>query len=53
MIWIQNQLEYVSLGKNITLQCNTESFPPAIHFWKRQDGGNIVLGKDFPNFVST
>jgi hypothetical protein len=45
MIWVQNQLEYAAVGRNFSLQCNTESFPPAIHYWKRQDGSAISSGK--------
>ena len=44
MVWVQNQLELAPLGTNITLQCNTESFPPAIHYWTYKNGSAIVTG---------
>ena len=34
MIWVQNQLEYAIVGRNVSLHCNTESYPPAIHYWR-------------------
>ena len=44
MIWVQNQLEYGVIGQNVTLHCNTESYPPAIHFWRLQNGTAISSG---------
>ena len=45
MVWVQNQLELAPLGTNITLQCNTESYPPAIHYWTYKNGSAIVTGE--------
>eukprot|EP00095_Tigriopus_kingsejongensis_P007581 maker-scaffold506_size152672-snap-gene-0.21 protein:Tk07581 transcript:maker-scaffold506_size152672-snap-gene-0.21-mRNA-1 annotation:"neurotrimin isoform x4" len=47
MVWVQNQLEFVPLGHNITLQCNTESYPPAIHYWTFKNGSAITSGRKF------
>ena len=44
MIWVQNQLELAALGQNISLQCTTESYPSAIHYWTYQNGTVISAG---------
>ena len=45
MVRVENQLElaYVS-QKNISLHCTSESFPPAIHYWKHSNGSAISGG---------
>merc|ERR1712079_777723 len=47
MIWVQNQLEYGIVGQNVSLHCNTESYPPAIHFWRLQNGTAISSGQKY------
>ncbi|XP_059082231.1 lachesin-like isoform X1 [Tigriopus californicus] len=47
MVWVQNQYELVPIGYNITLQCNTESYPPAIHYWTFENGSAITSGSKF------
>lgn len=44
MIWVENQMEYAVQGRNVSLQCNTESFPPAIHYWRLRNGTAIGSG---------
>ena len=51
MIWVQNQLEYAIVGHNVSLHCNTESFPPAIHYWRLENGSAISSGKKFHFFL--
>ena len=46
MVWVQNQLEHVAVGRNISLHCNTESYPPSIHYWTHQNGSSISTGKN-------
>ena len=45
MVRVENQLElaYVS-QKNISLHCTSESYPPAIHYWKFSNGSAISGG---------
>ena len=46
MIWVQNQLEMAAVGQNITIQCSTESFPKAIHYWAfGNESSPISVGK--------
>jgi len=47
MIWVQNQLEYAIVGHNVSLHCNTESFPPAIHYWRLENGSAISSGPKY------
>ena len=51
MIWVQNQLEYAIVGHNVSLHCNTESFPPAIHYWRLENGSAISSGKNVFRFT--
>ncbi len=44
MVWISNQLEMTPVGDNATLICNTESFPPAIHYWTYSNGSAVAIG---------
>ena len=41
MVWVENQHELAPVGAEISLSCNTESFPPAIHFWTFANGSAI------------
>ena len=45
MVRVENQLEmaYVS-QRNISLHCTSESYPPAIHYWKHSNGSAISGG---------
>ena len=45
MVRVENQLElaYVS-QRNISLHCTSESYPPAIHYWKFSNGSAISPG---------
>ncbi len=45
MVWVENQHELAPVGYNITISCNTESYPPAIHFWTFANGTAISSGK--------
>ena len=47
MVWVQNQLEYASVGRDISLHCNTESYPPSIHYWTHANGSAISTGPRF------
>lgn len=42
MLTIPNQLEGAYLGQSVTLECQTEAHPVAIHFWTT-DRGDIIL----------
>ena len=50
MIWVQNQLEYAIVGRNVSLHCNTESYPPAIHYWRLGNQTAISSG-NYRNFL--
>lgn len=41
MVWVENQHELAPVGGSISLGCNTESYPPAIHFWTFANGTAI------------
>ena len=47
MIWVQNQLEYAIIGRNVSLHCKTESYPQAIHYWKLRNGTSISSGDKY------
>ena len=47
MIWVQNQLEYAILGRNVSLHCKTESYPQAIHYWRLRNGTSISSGDKY------
>lgn len=49
MVRVENQLElaYVT-QRNISLHCTSESFPPAIHYWKFSNG-SAISGGNLPN----
>ena len=47
MIWVQNQLEYAVVGRNVSLHCKTESYPQAIHFWRFSNGTSIQPGHKY------
>lgn len=47
MIWVQNQLEYAIVGRNVSLRCNTESYPPAIHYWRLGNQTAISSGQKY------
>jgi len=47
MVWVQNQLELAPLGANIALSCDTEAYPPAIHFWTFPNGTAISSGRKY------
>ena len=47
MIWVQNQLEYAIIGRNVSLHCKTESYPQAIHYWRLRNGTSISSGDKY------
>ena len=46
MVRVENQLELAYVSQtNISLSCTSESFPPAIHYWKFRNGSALIRGK--------
>ncbi|GFR11598.1 lachesin [Trichonephila clavata] len=46
-VWIPNQLIGANLGSNVTLECNTESYPESINYWTRHESGVILPGGNY------
>ena len=45
MVRVENQLELAYVSQtNISLACTSESFPPAIHYWKFRNGSALIRG---------
>merc|ERR1712045_653882 len=47
MVSVQIQQEFAHVGQDITLHCTSESYPLAIHFWKRSNGTAISSGNRY------
>ena len=46
MVRVENQLELAYVSQtNISLSCTSESFPPAIHYWKFRNGSALIRGR--------
>lgn len=47
MVSVQMQQEFAYVGQDIALHCTSESYPLAIHFWKRSNGTAISSGNRY------